>query len=311
MVKTVAITTQDPVNEAVKALKDGVEYLSLNFWGIDQNNYVLSECKVEYPQIENAGLKTIVNELKENKSCTSLDLNGNNIGGGKTVQKLAKVLATNETLKELSLNNNKLTTADVGYLAEALKSNKTLEELRLDNNKITDTGLVALSKVLRNNSTLKILTLNKNQIQDVGAKAAAEMLKVNQGLEILSLNYNLIYHGGGKALLRSLKENTSLTYLGMAGNKLNGRVVEWCKELFNARKESGRTDTLQLSLDHNKQVSASDYEKICGLALLADVQIRTTLYQDQHKRGTKNRVKSLFNKERHHAVWKGYARVHN
>ena len=81
------------------------------------------------------------------------------------MQSIGEGLKTNNTLKELYLDNNNIT--DVQSIGEGLKTNNTLTYLNLFNNNITDeSGIQSIIDVLKTNNTLKYLYLYDNPLSD-------------------------------------------------------------------------------------------------------------------------------------------------
>lgn len=306
--RSVKVSVVDPVKEAVTAIKDGVQELDVNMWGLGKTDPTLKAVS-DYPYIGNDGLKAIVEALDGNESCKVLDLGGNRIGGGSAIRKFAKMLAQNNTLEKVDLSNNDLTSADVSYLADALKTNKSLTFLGLSGNRITDTGVEAIAKALRANTTLKTLQLNHNLIRDDGAEALSKML-TSSALASIALNFNGIRNRGAKALLRKLTEKDDMSYLGIAGNKINMRGAKYCVELFDARKSSSEGKQLLLSIDHN-QISAGDLEVLGEKALEARCSLTNTLYVEKSSsKSVKSRMAGFVSKDRVKAIRKGYQNLH-
>lgn len=306
--RTVKVSVVDPVKEAVAAIKDGVEELDVNMWGLGKTDPKLNAVS-DYPYIGNEGLKEIVTALEENTSCKVLNLGGNRIGGGSAIRKFAKLLSTNSTLEKVDLSNNSLTSADVSYLASALKTNKSLTFLGLSGNRITDSGAEALAKALRANASLKSLQLNHNLIHDDGAEALSSVLGTG-ALSSIALNFNGIRNRGAKSLLRKLTKAEDVYYLGIAGNKINMRGAKYCRELFDARKEATQGKQLTLSIDHN-QISTSDYEVLGEKALEARCTLTNTLFMDKPRaKSVKARMTGFVRKDRVKAIRKGHQNLH-
>ena len=80
------------------------------------------------------------------------------------VQSIGDGLKTNNTLKELYLDDNNNIT-DVQSIGEGLKTNNTLKELNLHNNNITDDGgIQSIIEALKTNSIFRVLSLRNNQL---------------------------------------------------------------------------------------------------------------------------------------------------
>jgi Leucine Rich repeat len=102
--------------------------------------------------------------------------------GDERVELRAEELATNTTLKVLSLDRNGIGDAGITALGQALMRNDSLEKLHVSENKFGITGLAAFAAGLKSNKGLKELVLGGNSIGDAGAVAFGESLKVNTSL---------------------------------------------------------------------------------------------------------------------------------
>ncbi|XP_073729790.1 uncharacterized protein [Misgurnus anguillicaudatus] len=132
---------------------------------------------------------------------------------------LAKVFKSDNSLKELNMNNNSLQDSGVKELFTGLENIKCkLDILRLDKCDLTEESCSALASVLGSDSTsLKELDLSNNKLQDSGVKLLSDGLQNNSTLEILRLSNCSITEEGYKSL--ALKLNLShLTELDLTGN---------------------------------------------------------------------------------------------
>ena len=129
------------------------------------------------------------------------------------VQQIAKMLASNSSLREfftyglVSLDKAAMT------MAETLKVNTTLQVLRMGSVQIGDVGAVALAEALKVNTTLQVLSLYHNCIGYNGTAAIAEALSTNNTLRELVLTDAWVCKDGIIALLDALKYNTGLEEL--------------------------------------------------------------------------------------------------
>nr|XP_055065306.1 NLR family CARD domain-containing protein 3-like isoform X2 [Misgurnus anguillicaudatus] len=134
---------------------------------------------------------------------------------------LAKVFKSDNSLKELNMNNNSLHDSGVKELCTGLENVKCkLDILRLDKCDLTEESCSALASVLGSDSTsLKELDLSNNKLQDSGVKLLSDGLQKNSTLEILRLSNCSITEEGYKSLASALKLNPShLTELDLTGN---------------------------------------------------------------------------------------------
>ena len=175
---------------------------------------------------------------------------------------LCDCLKEDNTLQELNLACNNITTEGAKKIADAIKVTKTLQKLYLHSNNISNDGAAAISDSLKINVSLQELILASNDITTEGAKKIAEAIQVTKTLQKLYLHSNNISDDGAAAISDSLKINVSLQELILAENNITN---EGAKKIAEAIKV---TKTLQkLDLDSNKisddgAVAISDSLKI-------------------------------------------------
>ena len=133
-----------------------------------------------------------------------------------------------EVLAVLDLRDNHITLAD-GKFTNALATNQTLKKLTLDSNKIWNKvggeGAKHLAEALKVNTTLKEIELSTNQIGDDGAQHLSEALLVNTSLQYIDLEKNNINNGGAQSLAASFKGHQSLRKIYMDGNDIDNLQI--------------------------------------------------------------------------------------
>jgi len=134
-------------------------------------------------------------------------------GLGNYAARLAKVLATNTSLRFLQLDANGIGDAAAEAVVQALTGSSTLQHLDLDYNAITDNGAAKLAGVLKENRALRVLELHCNKIGCAGAEQLAKALETNPALRTLSLHGNAVGDVGTGHLARALEVNTVLREL--------------------------------------------------------------------------------------------------
>nr|XP_055065307.1 NACHT, LRR and PYD domains-containing protein 3-like isoform X3 [Misgurnus anguillicaudatus]XP_055065308.1 NACHT, LRR and PYD domains-containing protein 3-like isoform X4 [Misgurnus anguillicaudatus] len=170
---------------------------------------------------------------------------------------LAKVFKSDNSLKELNMNNNSLHDSGVKELCTGLENVKCkLDILRLDKCDLTEESCSALASVLGSDSTsLKELDLSNNKLQDSGVKLLSDGLQKNSTLEILRLSNCSITEEGYKSLALALESNPShLTELDLRGNDPGESGV---KMLIDVKKKSNYT------LKKLRLLKSSEAEKGC------------------------------------------------
>ncbi|XP_050958547.1 NACHT, LRR and PYD domains-containing protein 3, partial [Labeo rohita] len=134
---------------------------------------------------------------------------------------LAKVLESDNSLKELNMNNNNLQDSGMKKLCTGLRNIKCkLEILTLSQCMLTEESCSALASVLSSDSSsLKDLDLSNNNLQDSGVKLLSGGMKGNSKLQKLILANCSITEAGYKALASALRSKPShLLELDLTGN---------------------------------------------------------------------------------------------
>ncbi|XP_067237098.1 protein NLRC5-like isoform X2 [Chanodichthys erythropterus] len=147
----------------------------------------------------------------------------------KSCSSLAKALNSDNSLKELIMDNNNLQDAGVMLLCAGLKSVKCkLEILRLSKCGLTEESCSALDSVLNSDSSsLKDLDLSDNNLKDPGVKLLSGGMKENCKLEKLKLSNCSVTEEGYKALASALESNPShMIELDLTGNDPGQSGVE-------------------------------------------------------------------------------------
>ncbi|XP_076848260.1 NACHT, LRR and PYD domains-containing protein 3-like isoform X2 [Brachyhypopomus gauderio] len=200
----------------------------------DLRNVPLNECLLRLLPVVKASRKAILSGCSLTKeSCKSL----------------TSVLQTENTLKELEINNNDLQDSGVEQLCAGLKSsNCKLEILRLSLCGLTEESCKSLTSVLQRENSLKELEINNNDLKDSGVEQLCAGLKSsNCKLEILRLSGCLVTEKGCSSLASALSSNPShLKELDLTYNHPGDSGVK----LLSARLEDPhcRLDTLRV--DH-------------------------------------------------------------
>jgi len=149
---------------------------------------------------------------KENCHLTHLVLDSNSKIGDAGVAAIGHSLATNISLKSLSLRSCSISKEGARALATALSCNSTLAELILDGNVgIRDEGLEHIADSLRSSNTesgLELLDLSSCCVGDIGCASLAAALQENRTLKSLILCKNNIGTAGVSALSHSLATAT-------------------------------------------------------------------------------------------------------
>ena len=137
--------------------------------------------------------------------------------------KVGELLSNNDHLTGLSLSGNGWDDLCAEPVAGILRSNNTLKHLNLDHNKLRDRAAKELGTSLAN-STLESLTLSHNKISNGGAIALAEALQ-GSTLKAFDLSHNRIGDKGADAFVRLLSNPSSLRWLYLHDNPFGEKAA--------------------------------------------------------------------------------------
>ena len=195
---------------------------------LEKMNHTQSDLIVDFShqKLVDRDLPDLIDKLS-NKSCLSLQLQGNAITS-QGINILADSLLKNfSNLHDLWLSNNCISDGGVLILVRTfLSKNSTLKQLHLGSNCITDKGVAYLTDWLRSNSSLTDLWLYNNQITNSGARCLAHVLRArNRHLKHLDLQWNKsITDTGAYAFINMLADNTILERLNLRKCNLSTEV---------------------------------------------------------------------------------------
>ena len=190
------------------------------------NNSTVRALYLEDNDIDNEGLDILAKGLCKNSTLETLTVLKDELGfeneSPSKFTGMAEMLATNDKLKELSLDHNPLDSRGVTWIAEALKSNEGVKHLSLRSTLCDDEGAAQLASMLGINKTLENLYLCSdyddvaicgNDIGDKGAIKLADVLKEhNSSLKVLHLCRNTdITDKGLRKLTETVQKNKALT----------------------------------------------------------------------------------------------------
>jgi Ran GTPase-activating protein (RanGAP) involved in mRNA processing and transport len=145
------------------------------------------------------------------KYLSQLNLQIDNITD-EVLQKIVNLIIENNTpIKDLKLNNNKITSEGSKHISELIKNCKTLNILDLSYNDLKSEGVKNIcNTIISSNTDLKQLILNGNKCNDYCSDAIFNMLANSKKLLILSLCGNFFTNKGIDKILSSLRKNNTL-----------------------------------------------------------------------------------------------------
>jgi len=118
------------------------------------------------PSFGQPTVASIIKQLEANNGTEKLDLTNNatfQMRPAESMAQLAKALQSNTVVKVLVLKHCKLNDAAASELGELLAQNQILEELDLENNNISSPGAIAIAAGLVKNRGVRLLNMLNQQ----------------------------------------------------------------------------------------------------------------------------------------------------
>jgi Ran GTPase-activating protein (RanGAP) involved in mRNA processing and transport len=177
-------------------------------------------------------------------SIVTLDL-GRTFINDEDVQCLCSNLLNIDTLKNLKLDRNSLSSKSLSFIGAYLIGNNSVQLLDISDNKYASNendyaGPTALAVSLSKNSSLTKLCMRANRVNDIGVFAFAELLKVNSTLKVLDLGGNCITDQGARYLLWNAKMcNQVLEIVDLRFNKIQdkNKIKDEVDRLITSREK--------------------------------------------------------------------------
>uniref|UniRef100_A0A4W4F3A1 Uncharacterized protein n=1 Tax=Electrophorus electricus TaxID=8005 RepID=A0A4W4F3A1_ELEEL len=232
-----------------------------------QTENTLRELEMNNNDLQNSGVEQLCAGLKSSHcKLDILRLSGCGLTE-ESCKSLTSVLQTENSLRELEMNNNDLQNSGVEQLCAGLKSSHCkLEILRLSGCGLTEGSCKSLTSVLQTENSLRELEMNNNDLQNSGVEQLCAGLKSSHcKLEILRLSGCGLTEGSCKSLTSVLQTENSLRELEMnnndlqnsgveqlcAGLKISVTIFECCSSLASAlRSNPSHLKELDLTYNH-------------------------------------------------------------
>jgi Ran GTPase-activating protein (RanGAP) involved in mRNA processing and transport len=196
--------------------------------------------------------------------CTSLqilNLEGNYLGNHKNPMQAFESLKKNETLKELYLKDNYLSSIQLEPLFEILKENNTLEKLDISENSILSPLSQNIADYLQKNTSLLVLKMDKCGIKSKGQAVILKFIENNHTLVYLSMKCsNTMLHfetSDFPQMYESIKENRNLEELYLMEEKGNKEIRILISKIME-RNEICKN--IQTSFKHSTQRKLNDIQ---------------------------------------------------
>ena len=189
------------------------QYLTMTAKAI-QVNKALTKLRIELFRVDGNEVQAINDCLKVN-TLKELTVSDNRFTNG-ALKKIIEAVKYNTALRKLDISSNVASEDDMESISVCLKHNKTLQELIMASSKITDSGAVLIAEVIKINTTLLVLDISCNEISDVGAVAIGDSLKYNNQLQELNMSHNyMVTKNGALHLIKFINTNATLVKLSM------------------------------------------------------------------------------------------------
>ncbi|CAF1447680.1 unnamed protein product [Adineta ricciae] len=186
---------------------------------IKDNGYI-DELNLGNNDIGIHGCKTLCKVLCSNRSIRMLYLDGNRFND-ECAPFFAEVFSQNECLNYLNLNRNAFENETTGRLfGQSLIENQSLQELHLAWNHLSSRACGLLLKQLGTNARLTTIDLSWNAGALFTAKAMNDLLKKNTTLEKIYIEHNKLDTECATYIGKGLAKNESLKFLSLNGNPM-------------------------------------------------------------------------------------------
>ena len=192
------------------------------------NNKNIETLTVSSNRILNDGILDIVQGIEHNLKLTHLSFRACFIGD-KGAEALASALFKNIFIKDIDLDDNKISKKGIEALCDKVLGKVSLIKLSLAHNLIDEESSFFIMNSLLNANELEYLNLSSNSLKDEGCINIAKGLENNKGIKELYLDNNSIENKGTDELGKYLKNKENLMCLGLSSNKITEINEDFCK----------------------------------------------------------------------------------
>ena len=230
----------------------------------------LKELRLGSNGIDERAADGIAAVIHSNPLLTGFDIGFNQLKSNGIII-IANALKKISCLKILSFNNNQFTEAAANDIAQVIANNNQIEEIYLNDNELKATGIKKICKSLRQISTLKALGLGNNFISEEAAGDIAIVIDHNPLLESIDISNNSLKSNGMIIIARALKKLFHLINLWFNSNHITEDAGNDIGEMV-----AGKNKLKQLSLNNDK-LKAIGTQRICKH--LRETSTLTLLYE--------------------------------
>ncbi|KAM5129479.1 NACHT, LRR and PYD domains-containing protein 3-like [Mantella aurantiaca] len=208
--------------------------------------HTVKSLSLEYNHLRDSSYPHLASGIRNNQTLRTLSLSWN-ILSGPEIRDLMEALTTSR-IEELHLDENHMTNSSCPHLASGIRNNQTLrtltlsnnklagrhfrdlmaaltksqiEELHLMNNHLTDSSCPHLALGIRNNQTLRTLILTKNNLEGPHFRDLMKTLTTSR-IEGLHLLDNHLTDISCPHLASGIRNNQTLRTLDLSYNNLEG-----------------------------------------------------------------------------------------
>lgn len=216
-------------------------------------------------KIECKSVAEAIQAIQSNQEITYLCFRDINISQ-QDMKSLVDELANNKSITSLNLGNSNLDDISLGYLSEMLKKNTHLRELSIHRNKnFTPKAVDEFASALKQNSTLMILEMWDCKLNDESIKIIAKNLIGHKSLGSLDISFNAFEDDTAKLFKSLLQEKSALAILKMDGNPNISKQM--AKEIYDAAMQKSEIVEFYVNykgIKNNLKKVDEVYNKICN-----------------------------------------------
>ena len=180
------------------------------------------------------GILDISQGIQHNLKLTYLSLKTCFIGDSGS-EALASALFKNIFIKDIDLDDNKISTKGIKALCEKVLGKISLVRINLSHNLINEEGSAFLKNSLLTANALEYFNISSNLLKDEGCINIAQGLENNKAIKELYLDNNAIENKGVEELGKFLKNKENLMCIGLSSNNITeitedfSKLFEWVK----------------------------------------------------------------------------------
>ena len=203
-------------------MKDCIIETDSKMFTVLKNTSSLTTLNLNNNKMSEAEAEELAVAIIVNNSLEIVHLDNNHLGS--SITSIANALQSLSSLKELSLNDCKC--ENLAYnIARVIANNTSIEQLSLKNNSLHPGDMMLICNSLSNVFNLRVINFKQNNITEEAAEELEYVISHNAGLEELYLGCNFLKLGGIK-VAKGLQKISSVKVLDLEKNNLSNEVAE-------------------------------------------------------------------------------------